>query len=85
MLSDTEEHQRRLFDVAGVCLKAWSTTAEYYEAVKGASEGLGFQSGREGPPSIWDTHGISGNVFGRSTCIFISSFSSRIASMEFVN
>ena len=38
----------------GVCLKAWSTTqgavalssgeAEYYAAVKGASEGLGFQS-----------------------------------------
>ena len=37
-----------------VCLKAWSTTqgtvalssgeAEYYAAVKGASEGLGFQS-----------------------------------------
>ena len=40
--------------VGGVCLKAWSTTqgvvalssgeAEYYAAVKGASEGLGFQA-----------------------------------------
>ena len=40
--------------VGGVCLKAWSTTqgvvalssgeAEYYAAVKGASQGLGFQS-----------------------------------------
>ena len=42
-------------------------------------------SRKEGPPSIWDTHGISGNVFCKSTCIFISSLSSRIASMEFVN
>ena len=42
-------------------------------------------SRREGPPSIWDTHGISGNFFCRSTCIFISSLSSRIASMEFIN
>ena len=42
-------------------------------------------SRREGPPCIWDTHGLSGNVFGRSTCIFISSLSSRIASIEFVN
>ena len=33
---------------------------------------------REGPPSTWDTHGISGNVFCRSTCIFISSLSSGI-------
>ena len=41
-------------------------------------------SRREGPPSIWDTHGKSGNVFCRSTCIFISSLSSRIASMELV-
>ena len=40
---------------------------------------------KEGPPSIWDTLGISGNVFCRSTCIFISSLSSRIGSMEFVN
>ena len=40
---------------------------------------------KEGPPSIWDTSGISGNVFGKSTCIFISSLSSRIESMEFVN
>ena len=40
---------------------------------------------KEGPPSIWDTHGISGNVFCNSTCIFISSLSTRIESMEFVN
>ena len=40
---------------------------------------------KEGSPSIWDTHGISGNVFCKSTCIFISSLSSRIESMEYVN
>ena len=40
---------------------------------------------KEGPPCIWGTHGISGNVFCKSTCIFISSLSSRIESMEFVN
>ena len=38
-------------------------------------------SRREGPPSIWDTHGFSGNVFAESTSIFISSLSSRIESM----
>ena len=37
---------------------------------------------KEGPPSIWDTHGISGNVFCKSTCIFISSLSSRNESMQ---
>ena len=42
-------------------------------------------SRREGPPSIWDTHGKSGNVFCKSRCVFISTFSPRIASMEFVN
>ena len=40
---------------------------------------------KEGPPSIWDTHGISEKLFCKSTCIFISSLSSRIESMEFVN
>ena len=40
---------------------------------------------KEGPSCIWDTHGISGNVFCKFTCIFISSLSSRIESMEFVN
>ena len=31
------------------------------------SRSLGMPSGREGPPSNWDTHGISGNVFANST------------------
>ena len=37
---------------------------------------------REGPPSIWDTRGISGNVFCKSRCVILSSLSSRIESME---
>ena len=40
-------------------------------------------SRREGPPSIWDTWYI-GKRFCRSICIFISSLSSRNASMKFV-
>ena len=39
---------------------------------------------KEGPPSIWDTWFI-GKRFCKSTCIFISSLSSRIESMEFIN
>ena len=37
---------------------------------------------KEGPPCIWDTHGISGNVFCKSTGFLYSSLSSRIESME---
>ena len=39
---------------------------------------------KEGPPSIWDTWFV-GKRFCKSTCIFISSLSSRVESMEFVN
>ena len=42
-------------------------------------------SRREGPPNIWDTHGFSGNVFCKSRCVIISTLSSRIASMEFID
>ena len=42
-------------------------------------------SRREGPPSIWDTHGISANVFCKSRCVIISTLSTRIASMEFIH
>ena len=38
-------------------------------------------SRREGAPRIWDTHGISGNVFANPH----ASSSARIAIMEFVN
>ena len=37
---------------------------------------------REGPPDIWDTPGISGMVFCKSTGFLYSSLSSRIESME---
>ena len=40
---------------------------------------------KEGRQAFGTQHGISGNVFCKFTCIFISSLSSRIASMEFVN
>ena len=40
-------------------------------------------SRKEGPPNIWDTSGISGNVFCESTCFLYSSLSSRIESMTF--
>ena len=36
---------------------------------------------KEGLPDIWDTPGISGNVFCKSTCFLYSSSSSRIESM----
>ena len=31
------------------------------------SRSIGMPSRREGPPSIWDTHGVSGNVLANST------------------
>ena len=42
---------------------------------------------KEGPPSIWDTHGMSGNVFFfcKSRCVIISTLSSRIESMDFID
>ena len=48
------------------------------------SRSFGVPSRREGPPSIWDTHGISENVFCKSRCVFISTLSSRIESVEFI-
>ena len=49
------------------------------------SHSLGLPSRREGPPSIWDTHGMSGKRFCKSRCVFISTISPRIASMEFID
>ena len=42
-------------------------------------------SSKDGPPSIWDTHGISGKRFCKSRCVFFVTLSARIASMEFIN
>ena len=44
---------------------------------------VGMPSRREGPPSIWDTHGISGNFFCKSSCVLYSTLSAGIESMEF--
>ena len=47
------------------------------------SRSIGMPSRREGPPSIWDTHGISGNVFCKSNSVFFSTLSAGVESMEF--
>ena len=47
------------------------------------SRSIGMTSCREGPPSIWDTHGTSGNVFCKSRCVIFSILSAGIESMEF--
>ena len=47
------------------------------------SRSIGMPRSREGPPSIWDTHGISGNVFANSSRVFFSTLSAGIESMEF--
>ena len=49
------------------------------------SRSFGMPSRKEGPPSIWDTHGLSGNVFCKSRCVIISTLSSKIASVEFID
>ena len=46
---------------------------------------FGVPSRREGPPSILGHTWKIGKRFCKATCIFISSLSSRIESMEFVN
>ena len=48
------------------------------------SRSVGMPSRREGPPSIWHTHGFSGNCSCKSRCVIFSTLPSRIASMEFV-
>ena len=48
------------------------------------SRSFGLPSRREGPPSIWDTWYI-GKRFCKSRCVIISTLSSRIASMEFID
>ena len=49
------------------------------------SRSLGMPSRNNGPPNIWDTHGISGNVFYKSSCVLFSTLSAGIESMEFQN
>ena len=47
------------------------------------SRSIGVPSRKDGPPSIWDTHGIWGNVFCKSSRDFFSTLSAGIESMEF--
>ena len=46
------------------------------------SRSIGMPSRREGPPSIWDTHGI-GKRFCKSNSVFFSTLSAGIESMVF--
>ena len=43
----------------------------------------GMPSRKDGPPSIWDTHGISGHVFCKSNSVFFSTLCARVESMDF--
>ena len=45
------------------------------------SRSFGMSSRREGPPSIWDTHGTSGNFFCKSSCVLFSTLPTE--SMDF--
>ena len=50
------------------------------------SRSIGMPSRREGPPSIWDTHGISGNVFANPVASSSAPYPQEgIESMEFQN
>ena len=49
------------------------------------SRSIGMPSRREGPASIWDTHGISGNVFCQSSCVLFSTLTAGFESMCFRN
>ena len=41
------------------------------------SRSVGMPSRNDGPPSIWDTHGIAGNVFCKSNGVFFITLSTR--------
>ena len=47
------------------------------------SRSIGMPSRKDGPPSIWDTHCISGNVFCKSSRVFFSTLPAGFESMEF--
>ena len=46
------------------------------------SRSLGMPSRNNGPPSIWDTHGSSGNVFCKSNSVFFSTLSARVKILD---
>ena len=47
------------------------------------SRSIGMPSRKDGPPSTWDTHGISGIFFCNSSCVLTSTLSAGIESVEF--
>ena len=46
------------------------------------SRSLGMPSRNDRPPSVWDTHGISGNVFCKSNGVFFSTFYAKLHSTD---
>ena len=46
------------------------------------SRSLGIPSRNDGPPSIWDTHGIFGKRFCKSNGVFFSTLSARVEPMD---
>ena len=46
------------------------------------SRSIGMPSRKDGPPSIWDTHGKSGNVSWKSNGVFFSTLSARVESID---
>ena len=46
------------------------------------SRSIGMPSRKDGPPSIWDTHGISGKRFCKSNGVNFSTLSARVESMD---
>ena len=47
------------------------------------SRSFGMPSRKDGPPSIWDSHGVIGKRFCKSSRVFYSTLSAGIESMEF--
>ena len=47
------------------------------------SRSIGMPSRIEGPPRIWDTHGIFGKRFCKPSCVLFSTLPAGIESMEF--
>ena len=46
------------------------------------SRSIGIPSRREGPPSIWDTHGISGNVFANPVASSTAPYPQELHQMD---
>ena len=48
------------------------------------SRSVGMPSRSDKPPDLWDTHGVPGHVFCKSTGVFFSTLSRRVQSVDFI-